>query len=178
MKKSMIPIAVVLVIAVGAAAYFLGSHKAANNSATSTQTTKQTAAPVKEVDLSAAMVKVKAKFPTATLTEVFTEQNDPNNMLGKPGQYVAGAAFIDSRTNTTSDQTWGAGGGGGIEVFASESDAAKRASYFSQLQQSGGGPMTDPGAFKQVGKYVVRASSQLAKSQQDEIIAYLQTLVQ
>lgn len=135
----------------------------------------------KELDLAVIMQNVQNTFPTVQEVKVFTEANDPYNNLGKPGYYTAGAAFWDTRTKyseeyTTADQKgkWGASAGGSIEIYASDEDAKKRVDY---MQAFTGNPLTEPGAFKQIGSAVIRASKDLSKSQQDEIMAYLETKI-
>ena len=126
----------------------------------------------KDIDLNELMEKVKAQFPTIKETMIYTEESDPNNVIGKPGYYIAGAAFWDERTNRTydPDEKWGAGAGGSIEVYESEADATKRVKYLESFQ---GGGFLDPGRFTQIEEVVVRASDEFSNSQQLEIIDFL-----
>src|SRR5690349_7571461 len=111
----------ILAIMIGAGAYYLGQQRTDPKIKSASRVTTSTATP-KTVDFAALMANAKSHFPTVTATKVYTEQTDPNNLLGKPHQYTAAAAFLDSRTNTSGDD-WGADGGGGIEVYATEADA-------------------------------------------------------
>jgi hypothetical protein len=134
--------------------------------------------PAPKLNIEAVLADVKIKFPTITQTKVFTEANDPNGVLGKEAGYSSGGAFWDSRTGYSEDSSepgkWGTDAGGAIEVYPNKIDADTRASYLGEFDQSS---LLSPGAFKQVGNVVVRASSRLDKSQQDEIIAFLEQKV-
>lgn len=175
MKKVIISLVVVGVIAIGGAGYYFLTNKDEKTStvASSTaETEKEAKEAEKSVDIESILEAVKAKYNTVTETKVFTEANDPNETLGKPGSYVSGGAFYDTRTeyDIAGDESWGTDAGGSIEVFATEADAIKRAKYFSEFDQSS---FLSPGAYKQVGNVVVRASSDYPKSIQDEVIAFL-----
>lgn len=168
------------IVIIGGAAYFLGGNNDKTVVVSSSGSQSEPKTNTREINLEAIMTATKAKFPTVKETKIYTEQNDPNKQLGKAGYYVAGAAFWDTRTDFTVSEddpnSWGVDAGGGIEAYATNADAEKRADYFKSLQ--GGGALTDPGAYKQIDKFVVRASSSLSKSQQDEVIAFLSSQVQ
>ncbi len=121
------------------------------------------------------MSSVKAKFPTVTVTKVYNEENDPNNDLGKPGAYIQGGAFADSRIESgdTSAIDWGVESGGSIEVFRNESDAKKRMEYLANFQTG----LLSVGSTKQVGNAVIRASNDFSKSEQDELTSYIESLI-
>jgi hypothetical protein len=76
------------------------------------------------------MAKLTAMIPHAQQTAVYTDDNDPNHLLGRPNQYVSEVEVRDTRINTP-DVTGVPHGslqyGGSIEVFASSTDAAQRA---------------------------------------------------
>ncbi|AHB42296.1 hypothetical protein RAAC3_TM7C00001G0439 [Candidatus Saccharibacteria bacterium RAAC3_TM7_1] len=141
-----------------------------NDTADSTDSTNETT--IGNTKLSEIMDATKGNFSTVTETKVFNEENDPNGTLGKAGSYSHGAAFWDSRTEYTSeDSTWGTDAGGAIEVFANEEDATSRTETLQGTQ----GTILDAGAVEQVGNVVLRASSKLPASQQNEIIAFLKS---
>lgn len=179
MKKPVVVIAaVVIVAAVGVGGYFI-FHK--NNSPTTTtstgtnQATSSTAS--KQVNLATVMTNLQKQFPTVTQTYIYSQSQDPNNELGKAGgYYIAGAEFYDTQTNTPPDgSAFGADSGGAIEVYANTSDAAKRATYLESFQSD---PTLNPGAVKQVGVYVLRASENYTASQQTAVINFLASQVQ
>ncbi len=73
------------------------------------------------------------------ITTVYTEESDPNNLLGRPGGYESKVNFADSRVKradvigTDKDDT---GRGGTVEVFADPRDAKERSEYIQSV--SGG----------------------------------------
>jgi hypothetical protein len=164
----------VLLIIGGGVYYFVWGNKTQVTTSNGTASV-QSNTNKKQLNVEQILANVKSKFPSVTEIKVYSEQNDPNNQLGKPGYYIAGGAFVDSRTGDTLSGNWGAEAGGSIEIYQTEADAAKRVEYLKQFQ---GNALLDPGAFKQVGVVVVRASSKLTASQQAEIIDYLASQVQ
>lgn len=64
--------------------------------------------------------KVIAAFKAAGLpigeTVIFTDENDPNKLLGRPNQYIGKATWRDKRITDVSDLSIDAGGG--VEIFA------------------------------------------------------------
>jgi uncharacterized protein YxeA len=179
MKKTLIVVAAVIVIGgLAGGGYYLGTKKntSKNTPSTSSNTSssQSTTTAQKQVDLSTVMASLKQKFPTITQTYIYSASQDPNNELGKPGgYYIAGAEFYDTKTNTPPDgSAFGADSGGAIEVYANTSDAAKRASYLEGFQSD---PTLNPGAVKQDGVYVIRASQYYTAAQQNAVINYLVT---
>jgi hypothetical protein len=85
--------------------------------------------------------------------QVFDASTDPNNLLGRPGQYVSKASFADQR-HVPPPETRPAGcpncaipatipsfpgsfdHGGTVETFSSTDDAQRRADYVHQITQS------------------------------------------
>ena len=174
MKKApIITVLVILAAVLVGVGIYLGTKKDTNKLTSTNQAT--TASTPKQLDLNAVLSNLQKQFPTIQQTYVYSEQRDPNHNLGKSGYYVAGAEFYDGRTNTTPDgYAFGTDSGGAIEVYSNSSDAAKRIAYLQQFQ---GQAALDPGAFKQVGKIVIRASTNYTKSQQDEVIIYIASQV-
>ncbi|WP_435841444.1 hypothetical protein [Streptomyces gardneri] len=70
------------------------------------------------------------------LSGVVTEDNDPNNLLGRPNQYTSKITFTDSRIKA-GDVTGADPGrvelGGAIEVFTTAADAQARADYIQKV---------------------------------------------
>lgn len=130
-----------------------------------------------EIDLAVMLTDLKNQFSTITETKIFTEENDPNtNSLGKPGQYMSGVAWQDSRTGWTPESEsdpnrWGTSAGGSIEVFETEAEAKTRNEYIAAFD----GSFLSPGMHKQIGKVVVRISDDLPKSQQDELMTFIES---
>lgn len=64
---------------------------------------------------------------------VYTAETDPNELLGRPGGYSGKATFTDSRTADRSTERFDIANGGSVEVFASESEAVRRADYIRSV---------------------------------------------
>ncbi len=75
--------------------------------------------------------------------ETYTEENDPNKLLGRPGQYVGKANFRDRRAEDDGASDLDVSEGGSVEVFASEDEADKRTAYVEAIGQSGVGPFAE-----------------------------------
>lgn len=70
--------------------------------------------------------------------KVFTAENDPNELLGRPDQYTSKVNFIDSRAKSdlTDIDDIGIEDGGSIEVFENEEDAKNRFEYVSEITKT------------------------------------------
>ncbi|MEV7179375.1 hypothetical protein [Kitasatospora sp. NPDC093679] len=95
------------------------------------------AAPPK--DATAALAALTAAVGSAKQGQVVTEVNDPNHLMGRPGQYTSKVTFTDSRIQTSDvdglDPT-DVERGGAVEVFATPEDAKKRADYIQAIVKS------------------------------------------
>jgi hypothetical protein len=103
---------------------------------TPSATPTPTAAPMTARQLAQAL---KAKIPGMKITAVYTEESDPNNLLGRPGGYTSKVNFSDPRAKR--DDLIGlekddSGRGGSIEVFEDPAAAKKRSDYIQSV--SGG----------------------------------------
>jgi hypothetical protein len=58
----------------------------------------------------------------------YTSSNDPDRLLGRPGQYVGKVVFVDTRI---------APAGGSLEVFRNSADVAARVAHLRQAAQPG-----------------------------------------
>jgi hypothetical protein len=112
--------------------------------------------------------KLAEKVPSVTLTKAYTAEDDPNKLLGRPGQYTSKTAFADSRVpkeglpadNTQTEH------GGGVEVFPDEAGANARKELIQKLGQSMGGLIAEYDYVK--GGVLVRVSSKLTPDQAKE----------
>ena len=95
-------------------------------------------------------------LPVGAIT-VYTDKNDPNNLLGRPGQYISKASFKDTRIGNVVD--FGVSTGGSVEVFASTTDAQYRFTYLQALSTSGN-PLFAEYEYLD-GVAILRVSSQL-----------------
>lgn len=102
--------------------------------------------------------------------QAVTEDHDPNGNLNKQGGYTSTVYFstplIDQSSvygNDIVDK--GTECGGAIEVYASEEDAEKRDSYLASFDGAG---MLNSGSHKVLGTIVIRTSTKLTATQQNE----------
>lgn len=84
---------------------------------------------------------IARQVPEAALVKVYTEDNDPNDLLGRPNGYTSKIAFSDSRvdrddvTGTAKDAVER---GGSIEVFSTADLAKGRADYIQRVLTNSG----------------------------------------
>lgn len=80
------------------------------------------------------VVRLKALgLPIASM-KVYTPANDPNHLLGRPGQYTSKVNFRDRRLAASS--SFDLLSGGSVEVFATNADAQRRYKYVHAVTQS------------------------------------------
>lgn len=72
-----------------------------------------------------------AGLPIGTV-QVYDAKNDPNKLLGRPGQYTAKFNFADTRLEQPEDDVTG----GSIESFASDKDLKNRVAYVKSITES------------------------------------------
>lgn len=103
--------------------------------------------------------------------QTVTEEHDPNGMLNKQGGYTAVVYF--SSPWIDQDEVYGndivekgTECGGGIEVYASVDDAENRNAYLASFDGAG---MLNPGSHTVLGTIVIRTSSLLTATQQNEL---------
>lgn len=99
-----------------------------------------------------------------------TEETDSNNNLNKAGSYIGRIIFAyepvtRSAISDSALLNKGTDAGGSIEVFRNQADAVKRDSYLAVFD----GTILDSGSHVVVGTVVVRTSSKLTASQQQEL---------
>lgn len=94
----------------------------------------------------------------------YTAANDPNNLLGRPGQYVSKDNFKDTRISSTdSGVDISVSDGGAVETFANSTDAQKRFAYLQSISTSGNAMFAEYEYLD--GAAVLRISSQLTPDQ-------------
>jgi hypothetical protein len=72
-----------------------------------------------------------AGLPIGTV-QVYDATNDPNTLLGRPGQYTAKFNFADTRLEQLGNDVTG----GSIESFANDKDLANRVKYVKAITES------------------------------------------
>jgi hypothetical protein len=78
-------------------------------------------------------------IPELKVVQVYTEANDPNHLLGRPGGYISKAAFSDSRVSSADVEGLDKDAierGGSVEVFKNEDEAKARAKYIETIAKS------------------------------------------
>ena len=109
-------------------------------------------------------------IPNISGYQAVTEDHDPNGNLNKQGGYTSTVYFstplIDQSSVYGNDLVVkGTECGGAIEVYASEEDAEKRDSYLASFDGAG---MLNSGSHKVLGTIVIRTSTKLTATQQNE----------
>lgn len=92
-----------------------------------------------EVQPQPATAQSVAESISATIPEVselieITEDNDPNNLIGRPNGYVAATVLVDSRLPRCTDP--GADCGAMIEQWPDQAAAQKRSDYVQAMLES------------------------------------------
>lgn len=134
---------------------------------TASEGTAAGGAPGKSRPLDAATVLagIKDAVPAVTETIVYTPDNDPNKLLGRPGQYTSKAGFHDRRVPASEVEyesaPFAVRRGGDIEVFADEAGATRRADYIGALVNQSGVAFLKPEYIYRRGPVLLRISGAL-----------------
>ena len=123
-------------------------------------------------EASAAEEEVSAESVTALIaaavdvtTVPITEDNDPNNLLGRPNGYVAAIVIKDSRLADCGDDV-GVDCGATVEEWPDAEAAKTRADYIAALQKDS--PMLGSEYHYLDGPVLVRVSGELKPSEAKE----------
>lgn len=90
-------------------------------------------------DAATVVAKLKAAGLPVANVAVVTAANDPNQMLGRPGQYAGKDTFTDTRIDPSKARDNTAGSvdlGGAVEVFSKAPDAKVRAAWIQSVKKS------------------------------------------
>jgi hypothetical protein len=116
-------------------------------------------------------------IPSFKTFRVYTEADDPNKLMGRPGGYISKTAFYDSRISKDAapgERDDAIIRGGSVEVFESAELAAKRYEYVKAIAESSS-------LFTEydyvAGTALVRVSKELTPSQAREYEAALKEIV-
>lgn len=118
--------------------------------------------------------KLKAERLPIRKVAAYTEENDPNKLLGRPGQYIGKANFRDRRAESDGAKGLDVSEGGSIEVFASEDDAEKRTAYVESIGKSGVGPFAEYDYRR--GQVLLRVAGNLTPKQARQYERALETV--
>ncbi|MFF0836706.1 MULTISPECIES: hypothetical protein [unclassified Streptomyces] len=140
MKRTLSTTAVTLLIA-GLAACSSNSGSGASDQQSTKAKAGASATPTtsKPLDASSAFTQISGKVTSAKQSGTVTAANDPNHLLGRPGQYSSKITFDDTRI--PADEVSGTDKGdvergGAIEAFATAADARSRAKYIATVTKS------------------------------------------
>lgn len=166
-----------------AGALLVGCSSTGSSETSSSTSPKSTssvdAASAEKLDALTAQQAVAAlgkSVPELKLVQVYTEDNDPNHLLGRPGGYTSKAAFADSRVSSADVEGLDKDAlerGGSVEVFKSEDEAKSRAKYIETIAKS------MPSATEYhyiVGGILIRVSNLLTPTQAEDYEAGAQSL--
>lgn len=127
--------------------------------------------PKVEITAETAVASLQEKISNITSVVVYNEETDPNENLGRPGQYIGKADFFDDRMEDTEDSA------GTIEFFSSESDCNDRYEYLCKLADPEFGAF---GVNQYIYKYnlaVFRVSFDLTPTQAEEYKAAMDEIM-
>lgn len=96
-----------------------------------------------EMTADVSLANLEEKISNVSSVKIFDESTDPNENLGRPGQYIGKGDFFDSRMEDSEENA------GTIEFFSSKADCKDRYEYLCK--------MSDPelGAFG-VNQYIYK----------------------
>lgn len=106
------------------------------------------------------LLKKSEELPIGEIN-VYSADNDPNELLGRPGGYTSKADFLDANVEKKAIETaveegsneaevkqsiresFGVENGGSVEVFETNEDAEKRKEYIETITKEMGGLLTE-----------------------------------
>lgn len=127
--------------------------------------------PKVEVTAESSLISLQEKISNVTSIVAYDEETDPNENLGRPGQYIGKADFFDDRMEDTEDNA------GTIEFFSSKSDCNDRYEYLCKLSDPELGVF---GVNQYIYKYdlaVFRVSFDLTPTQAEEYKAAMDEIM-
>ena len=127
--------------------------------------------PKVEVTAESSLISLQEKISNVISIVVYDEETDPNENLGRPGQYIGKADFFDDRMEDTEDNA------GTIEFFSSKSDCNDRYEYLCKLSDPELGVF---GVNQYIYKYdlaVFRVSFDLTQTQAEEYKAAMDEIM-
>lgn len=98
---------------------------------TATPTAAPTPTPPGPADATAIAKAIEAAVPDVTKVVRITEDNDPNDVIGRPSGYSSAAVLYDSRAKCSDGL--GADCGATVEGWLTAADAKARAAYIEEL---------------------------------------------
>ncbi|WP_218220433.1 hypothetical protein [Nesterenkonia sp. Act20] len=135
-----------------------------DNAGDSASTTASEQDQTPETATEVAEAVTEAVGSATEVTEV-TEDNDPNDLIGRPNGYTGAAVIADEGGEPSEDL--GVDTGATVEQWGSESDAQARSDYIQEIQKEGGGILGSEWNYLH-GEFLLRVSGELKPSTADE----------
>jgi hypothetical protein len=135
-------------------------------------TPRPTPTPTPTLPANATAVAAGIKTTVLSVSKVvtITENNDPNNLIGRPTGYSAAAVLYDARTKCSDGL--GTDCGAAVEQWSTAADAKSRAAYIEKLQKAS--PMLGTEYHSEEGPFLLRVSGALKPSQAKAYVAAFQ----
>jgi hypothetical protein len=108
--------------------------------------------------------RLEESVGSVTKTVTITENNDPNNDIGRPGQYQVAVSIYDERVTCT--EALDISCGAKVEVFDDEDAAENRYDYITTIVEEAGGLLTEYDYLD--GTVLLRVSGELKPSEAEE----------
>lgn len=140
------------------------SEAAPNEAEDSANTPEAEQEQTPETATEVAQAVTEAVGSATEVTEV-TEDNDPNDLIGRPNGYTAAAVITDENGEPSEDLSIDTGAT--VEQWGSESDAQDRSDYIQEIQKEGGGLLGSEWNYLH-GEFLLRVSGELKPSTADE----------
>ncbi|MGY2873829.1 hypothetical protein ACVW00_001019 [Marmoricola sp. URHA0025 HA25] len=116
---------------------------------------------------------LKEQVKAVRRVTVINEDNDSNNLIGRPGGYTSAAVLTD-KEGDTSDSEPGVAWGATVEVFPTQADAQKRKDYIQGILA--GSPMLGTEYDYVADGALLRVSGELKPSRAKEYEAAFRTI--
>ena len=170
--ESMKKIIAFLLIASALSVGLVGCGEETQNSSSISNISSETQLSLSKMNAAQITEYLKAQGLPITNEIDYTEENDPNELLGRPNQYTSKVNFADSRITEQYDIENNPVGGS-IEVFSNSGDATKRKDYVDAIQSQIGALTQYTYQFDNV---LMRVDHELTPTQAAEYESALQQL--
>lgn len=151
------------------------STTSASSPKTQSSKTQSMQTKPKSTDATSIVNALKATGLPISKMVAYTASDDPNKMLGRPGQYTSKVNFvITTAKNPPQPNDIEVSNGGSIEVFSNADDAKTRYEYIAKLAKSV--PMLNEYDFRD-GNVVMRISNDLTPIQEKKYEKALTTIL-
>ncbi|UQE75645.1 hypothetical protein MYK68_03220 [Gordonia sp. PP30] len=123
----------------------------------------ESSAPKADESSAQAAERIKADVPSVTHIVEITEDNDGNDLIGRPNGYSAATVLVDRRTKCDDAEKPATSCGAMIEQWASKSDAEKRKKYIDDILKAS--PMLGSEYSTVKGNLLLRVTGKLKPSE-------------